>query len=161
MRHLRSLAVASLASGLLALLPGRMVAQGAATPEAALDAFMQAVADSNLSRMATLWGTEKGSAAKTKSPPDYERRLIITHAFLRGAKHRLAATHTAAGNSGSRRELTVEFSRNGCSRLAQVRAVQSKEGWLVNFVDLDAIGVPGRSCDQDEATRPAADSPGR
>jgi hypothetical protein len=35
-----------------------------------VDAFMQAVADSNLTQMASLWGTSAGPAAKTNQPSD-------------------------------------------------------------------------------------------
>jgi hypothetical protein len=45
-----------------------------AGPSHAVDAFMKAVADSNLTRMAELWGTKGGSAAETGKPTDYQRR---------------------------------------------------------------------------------------
>jgi len=56
---------------------GGAASQPAPVPsaEAAVRSFFQAVADSNIARMATLWGTEKGSAASTGQPPDYEKRL--------------------------------------------------------------------------------------
>ena len=50
---------------------------------------MQAVADSNLQKMARLWGTSAGPAAKTNQPPDYERRIVVMQAYLRNDDYRI------------------------------------------------------------------------
>ena len=52
------------------------------TATAAVENFMRAVNDSNLDAMASLWGTAKGPAAKTKQPPDYERRIVVMQSYL-------------------------------------------------------------------------------
>jgi hypothetical protein len=63
--------------------PGPTASAGPApTPEQAVRSFMQAAADSNLTRMAQLWGTRAGSAAKTGQPPDYQRRIAIMQFYL-------------------------------------------------------------------------------
>ncbi len=134
-----------LLAGVLLVAPPASAQGPATSSEAALSDFMKAVADSNLKGMAALWGTQKGSAAKTKAPPDYERRLLIMHAYLRGNSYRVAATQTE--ENADKRNMLVEFSRNGCNKVAQVRTVKSRnEGWLVNFIDLSAVGGPGQSC---------------
>jgi hypothetical protein len=56
------------------------------SPETAVKNFMQAIADSNITRMTQLWGTAKGPAAETKKPDDYEKRMVITQLYLRGAR---------------------------------------------------------------------------
>lgn len=147
MANRRHRTLSSLAFVLLVLAGRPLVAQAPpATGEAALADFMRAVTDSNLSRMASLWGTQKGSAAKTKAPPDYERRLIVMHAFLKGNTYRLAASQPEEGED--RRSFLVEFSRSGCNKVAQVRTVRSKnEGWLVNFIDLTSVPAPSKPCE--------------
>ncbi len=144
-RRLRTLP--ALAVALLFLTARPLLAQAPpATGEAALADFMRAVTDSNLSRMAALWGTQKGSAAKTKAPPDFERRLLVMHAFLKGNTYRLAASEPEEAEG--RRSFLVEFNRSGCAKVAQVRTVRTKnEGWLVNFIDLSAVSAPGKPCE--------------
>lgn len=144
-RSLRFLLPLALPTLVLSVTPA--VAQApAATGEAALADFMRAVSDSNLSRMALLWGTQKGSAAKTKAPSDFQRRIIVMHAYLKGNTYRLAAAEPE--KDGGRRSFLVEFDRGGCTKVAQVRVVRTKnEGWLVNFIDLAAINPPGKACD--------------
>jgi hypothetical protein len=126
--------------------PLRLAAQAPTSPDGALNAFMRAVADSNMTRMMQLWGTENGSAAKTKQPPDYQKRVFIMYSYLKGVSYKISGTQpdtTAVG----RRVLLVEFKRNECTGQTLVRTVKSKsEGWLVNSFDLASIGSPGRQC---------------
>lgn len=126
--------------------PVRLAAQGPQSPEAAVNAFMRAVQDSSMTRMMELWGTEKGSAAKTKSPPDYQKRVFIMYTYLKGTTYRIAGTQPDTSNA-ARRVLVVEFKRGECSGQSMVRTVKTKaEGWLVNSLDLATIGTPGRQC---------------
>ena len=117
----------------------------AATARESVGAFMEAVADSNLSKMAMLWGTSGGPAAVTGRPSDYERRVLVMHSFLRGAQHELANEYPAG--SDDRRTVVVRMSRGGCSYDLPVTAVRTAQyGWLVNEFDLSVIGAPGRAC---------------
>jgi hypothetical protein len=154
--------IATLALFAALLVPGRAAAQAPQTPEAALNAFMKAVADSNLGRMTELWGTAKGSASKTKQPSDYQRRVYILYAYLRGASHRVTMVQPDT-SEGKSRTMLVEFRRDDCEKSAQVRTVKSKsEGWLVNWIDIAAVGTPGRSCNEAapaEQGQPAAAPP--
>ena len=139
--------------------PVRLVAQAPASPEAAVTAFMKAVEDSNMTRMMQLWGTEKGSAAKTKQPPDYQKRVYVMYSYLRGASHRVSAMQPDTSDGSKRRTMVVELKRNDCTSQARVRTAQSKdEGWLVNWIDLPAVGTPGRQCG-DGQSAPAAQKP--
>jgi hypothetical protein len=105
---------------------------------------MQAVADSNLAKMATLWGTASGPAAKTHQPPDYERRIAIMQAYLRSDSYRLT---TDVPESDGRRALQVEIKRQTCTWSVPFIAVKTGDGsWLVNQVDLTAAGNPARPC---------------
>jgi hypothetical protein len=110
-----------------------------------VESFMQAVADSNLSRMATLWGTTAGPASKTNQPADHERRVAIMQAYLRNESHRLLPS-TPTGESSE--VVPVEIRRSLCTWVIPVTAVRlSDRSWLVNQVDLTKAGNPARPCE--------------
>ena len=143
MAHLR---LALLVVGAALAAPVRLAAQAPQSPEAAIGAFMKAVSDSNMTRMMQLWGTEKGSAAKTKQPPDYQKRIFIIYSYLKGATYRISGMQPDTSAAG-RRVMVVEFKRGECAGQSVVRTVHAKnEGWLVNSIDLAALGTPGRQC---------------
>jgi hypothetical protein len=120
--------------------------QPAKSAAAAVQGFMQAVADSNISKMASLWGTPSGPAAKTHQPQDWERRVAIMQAYLKSDSYRLTSD---VGESDVRRALQVEIRRQTCSWSVPFVAVKMADGsWLVNQVDLAQAGNPARPCDQ-------------
>ena len=120
----------------------------AANAEAAVQQFLEAVADSNLAKMAQLWGTAKGSAARTGQPNDYERLIIIMQAYLRDRRHRLMS-NAQEGNDPARRIVQVEFRRGDCVKMVPFTVVRSEPGdWLVNSIDLALLGGPGSNCDE-------------
>jgi hypothetical protein len=114
---------------------------------------MQAVADSNVEKMASLWGTASGPASQTKQPPDWQRRVAIMQAYLRNQSFRITSDVPEA--SQDRRTLQVEIKRDTCTWNVPFVAVKAREGsWLITQVDLAAAGNPARPCDD----RGAADS---
>ena len=123
----------------------------ATTPEAAVRNFMQAVADSNITRMARFWGTSRGPAAITGQPADYRDRLVVAQAFLRRSPFRLVRTEVVPAQT-ERRAVQVEFERTDadattCTKQVPFTALQAgKHGWIVVAIDLNQIGTPGRSC---------------
>jgi hypothetical protein len=119
--------------------------------EAAVQSFLRAVADSNLDKMAQLWGTSKGPAASTHQPSDYERRLIVVQAYLRGADFRIIS-NAEDGSSKDRRVLQVEMSRGGCDEIVPFTTSRAGKSWLVSGIALDALGSPGRRCGQGDST---------
>ena len=54
---------------------GAPAVEPATSARGAVQSFMQAVADSNVEKMASLWGTANGPASKTNQPPDWQRRV--------------------------------------------------------------------------------------
>ncbi len=111
----------------------------------AVEAFMQAVADTNLTAMASLWGTAAGPASRTRQPPDYERRVAIMHAYLRNESHRIVSDAPEA--AGTRHALQVEIRRQLCSWVVPFTAVKLNDGnWIVGQVDLTAAGNPAQPC---------------
>jgi hypothetical protein len=112
----------------------------------AVESFMQAVADSNLTQMANFWGSTGGPSARTRQPPDYERRIAIMHAYLRNESHRIVSDTPEAG--GTRHALQVEIRRQLCSWLVPFTAIKLGDGtWIVSQVDVTAAGNPARPCD--------------
>jgi hypothetical protein len=123
---------------------GTAPVQPAKSAAGAVQGFMQAVADSNLAKMASLWGTPGGPASKTKQPPDYERRIAIMQAYLRNDSFRVTSD---VGEAPNRRVLQVEIKRQSCSWSIPFVTIKLGDGsWLVNQVDLTAAGNPARPC---------------
>lgn len=131
---------------------------------------MQAAADSNLARMAELWGTRAGSALKTGQPPDYQRRLAIMQVYLSGAPYRLvpgsaAQIEPAGGDTAARlpgpgdetattRQVVVQLERQGCTKFVPFMVVKAIDNsWLINQVDLAAAGHPKRPCIPEKTDR--------
>jgi hypothetical protein len=115
------------------------------SPRGAVEQFLQAVADSNLPKMASLWGTAAGPAAKTNQPPDYQRRVVVMQAYLKNEG--TAITGDAADGGPDRHVVQVELRRDLCTRTVPFTVIKLADGtWLVNQVDLTAAGNPARPC---------------
>ena len=112
---------------------------------AAVQSFMQAVADSNLAKMASLWGTNAGPASKTHQPGDYERRIAIMQSYLRNDDSRIASD--TPEDNPSKHAVQVEIRRSACTWTVPFVVIQlADRSWLVNQVDLAAAGNPARPC---------------
>jgi hypothetical protein len=112
---------------------------------------MRAVADSNLSRMAELWGTSAGPVARTQ-PPDYQRRVQVIYAYLRGTSGRVVGE---LERHRDRVVLQVEITRTDCRRTVPMTVVRQPDGtWILSGFDLDAIGTPGRPCPSEDRRPP-------
>jgi hypothetical protein len=118
-----------------------------AAPAAVAAAFMQAVADSNLTQMGELWGTSKGSAASTNSPPNWAQRVAVMHAYLKGGTSKVVGEGDPSTAKPDRRQILVELNRAGCTKTVPFVLIRTKQGsWLVNSIDLNAAGTPGKAC---------------
>ena len=118
--------------------------QPAKSSSSAVQGFMQAVADSNLPKMADLWGTPNGSASKTKQPSDWERRIAIIQAYLRSDSFRLTSDVPEADGQ---RAVQVEIRRQACTWSVPFTVVKAGDGsWLINQIDLTQAGNPARPC---------------
>jgi hypothetical protein len=112
---------------------------------AAVESFLQAVADSNLDRMAALWGTAQGPAATTHMPTDYERRIVVMQHYLRHETARIVSD--TPETTENRHDIQVELRRQLCTWVVPFVAIRSTSGsWIVNQVDLTAAGNPARPC---------------
>jgi len=121
-------------------------------PVKAVQQFMQAVTDSNLTRMAELWGTAKGSAAETRQPADYQKRVAIMWAYLHGTT---AKVQGEVEHGGGRSVLAVEVSRSGCRKRVPFTVVRTDGGdWIINAIELGLVGAPGTPCPAEERSPP-------
>lgn len=106
---------------------------------------MRAVADSNLEKMASFWGTASGPASRTRQPSDWERRIVIMQAYLRNDSFRIVSD--VPDPDENRRAQLVEIKRKTCSWSVPFVSVKTRSGaWVVNQVDLTAAGNPARPC---------------
>jgi hypothetical protein len=135
-----------------AILAGCGGQQGSAptTPVAsssqALREFMSAAADSNLTRMAELWGSSRGPAAQTRIPDNYEKRLAVIQSYLRADSSRVVSDMPYTGDD-DRRRLVVQIFRQGCMKQIPATMLRVKGGWMVLDVELAAAGNPARPCE--------------
>lgn len=130
---------------------GAEAVKPASSARGAVQSFMQAVADSNVEKMALLWGTATGPAAKTNQPPDWERRVAVMQAYLRNQSFRIMSDSPEMDEN--RRAIQVEIRRETCTWTVPFVAIKSRDGsWLVNQVDLAAAGNPARPCSEETQT---------
>ncbi len=118
----------------------------AQSAEAAVRSFLKGVADSNLTVMATYWGSAAGPAARTNQPPDWEKRMVVMQAYLARADYRIVSD-VGSGGDAANRSLSVELRRPECIRLVPFTVIRAADGsWLVNQVDLASAGSPVKPC---------------
>ncbi len=118
-----------------------------ASASLAMRTFMQAAADSNLARMAQLWGTADGPASETGQPPGWEKRLVVIQAYLRGDSTRLVSDVPVTGSENQRRVIVALY-RSGCVKQIPATVTRSKNrGWLVEVVNVQSAGNPARPCE--------------
>ena len=115
------------------------------SPEAVVTQFLRAVADSNITGITELWGTERGPASVTRQPDEYRRRAVIIQSYLRHDSARIVSQVPGAADPASR-DLIVEIARRGCVKRVPFTTVPYQGGWLVSSVDLNAAGNPARGC---------------
>jgi len=124
-------------------------------PTLAVQQFMRAVADSNLTVMGQLWGTSAGSAAQTGKPSDWQRRVAVIYTFLKGSNAKVLAE---VERSGSKSTLAVEVTRPDCRKRIPWTLERTKDDrWMISSIELGALGTPGRPCPPEEQRKPGED----
>ncbi len=138
------LAIVSVTAGCAA---SNVTQTGAAanTPSVAVEQFMLAASDSNLTRMSELWGTEKGAAASTGEPQDHGRRMVIMQTYLRGVAVRTLGE--VATTRSDRMMVTTELSRGPCKVTLPITTVRAGNRWIVNQFDLAQAGTVNKPCE--------------
>lgn len=115
------------------------------SPSAVVEEFMRATSDSNLIRMSELWGSSKGSARSTGYPKDYQKRVAIMNAYLKGVSAR--ALSEVDANSSNERIVTTELSHGICRVTIPVTTVKTKGGWIVKSFDLSQAAEANKPCE--------------
>ena len=124
--------------------PGQVRPAGSAS--SSVTEFLRAVSDSNLSKMADLWGTAAGPSSRTRQPPDYERRVAVMQAYLRHDDSRIVNDTPEA--IPTRHTVQAELRRSACTWTVPFVVIQLADGgWIVNSVDLATAGNPVRPCE--------------
>lgn len=114
------------------------------TASGAVQEFIRAIADSNLTRVAQLWGNAKGPAARTHLPKDYEKKIVIMQAMIRSPE--IKTLGDVPGENGMR-TVTAQLSSHGCTVTIPVNVVKAKEGWLVHDFKLDDAAAVNKPCE--------------
>jgi len=116
------------------------------SPESAVETFLTSVADSNLAKMAQFWGTAKGSAAETKEPSDYLKRIEVMQVYLRHNSFEIASTRPSQDGDDAR-DILVDLQRGTCVRQVPVQVVRTRASrWIIRNIDLTALGNPLAPC---------------
>ena len=132
-------------------------ARGQVTPspdaDASLHAFLQGAVDSNVTAMAEHWGTQRGSAARTGKPEDYQKRVMIMQAYLKGTTNRVVGTDPVPGEN-NQRLIQIEFTRAGCVAVVPFTMIRTGRGeWLVYNFNLELVPSAGRVCEGRDTTQ--------
>jgi len=138
----RNFALLVLASAPIAV--SAQATAASATPSAAVVDFMRALGDSNLTRMAQLWGTAKGPVSRTK-PKNYEKQIVIMQLFLHGATAQTLGE--VPGEKSGKRTVTTMLSHSGCTVTIPFTVAKASEGWVVENFDLDRAGQVNHPCE--------------
>ena len=127
--------------------PGQLAPQ---SPQETLAQFMSAVKDNNLSRMGTLWGSERGAAATWMKSDQLKERLSVIQKYVNHAGYRVVEGPLGVPGHDNMQSFRVELQRQGgCTVVFPIDLVRTKNGgWVVNDVHLGSIPTPGAACRQ-------------
>src|SRR5690242_6154046 len=130
--------------GLLATLAGcggrgRVAAAASpATPDQTIEQFLSAVNATDLDRMATLWGDQRGSVASRNDMSDAERnqRLTIMQRMLKSDSHLITSTDAT---DPTKRVVSVALIQGSRRFVVPFTVVPTRAGgWLIREIGLDA-----------------------
>src|SRR5438309_495485 len=125
--------------------PGKLAPQ---SPQETLAQFMSAVKENNISRMGTLWGSERGPATNWMKSDQLRERLAVLQIYLNHVGYRVVEGPLPVPNKEDRRLLRVELQRStSCTVVVPIELARTKEGrWLVVGTDLASIPNPAAAC---------------
>jgi hypothetical protein len=125
--------------------PGKIAPQ---SPQETLAQFMSAVKDNNISRMGTLWGSERGPATNWMKSDQLRERLSVVQKYVNHAGYRVIEGPLAVPGHDNMKSFRVELQRDpGCTVVFPIDLVRTKDGgWVVNDVHLGSIPTPGLPC---------------
>ncbi len=113
-----------------------------AAPETTVEAFLTAVNDNDLDRMALLWGDETGPSTRSRriSRDERRQRLIIMQRLLRSESRRLSVTDAS---QPGRRVIAAELTLGTRRFTVSFVCVETRAGgWLVREIPNLEAAVP-------------------
>lgn len=110
---------------------------GAATPSAALSAFLAAAKAGDLQAMSVIWGTAGGPARGTMPAAELEMREIFISKCIRHDRFTVLSESQA---QGGKRVMNVQLTMGSLTRASNFTLVPGPQGrWYVETVDLPAL----------------------
>jgi hypothetical protein len=95
--------------------------------------------------MAAYWGTSAGPASNSMPRDELEKRLTVMRVYLAHERYEFVSSDLAPGES-NRRTVRARLTRSSCTPVVPFTLVRYRQGWLVENVDLTAVGNPTQVC---------------
>ena len=133
---------------------GMDLPEGAASPEQAVETFLDAVmesqrakaagefteADEAYARMASVFGTEKGSISRSFPADEVYDRMLVLAACFRPTAYRIITQPDPRARQARQTRVTVELRRGQQAIALPFRLVLSKdERWFIEQIDVSNI----------------------
>ena len=110
---------------------------GAASPKAAVQAFLEAARAEDLQAMSAVWGTEKGPARDQLDAAQFEKRELILICHFKADSDRIVSE---GPSERGERMLKVQLTKRGRTRETRFYTVQGpSERWYVVNANLDEV----------------------
>ncbi len=134
--------------------PSLSVPEGAASPEQAVETFLNAVraaqtaraageftdADRAYEQMAAVFGTERGSIHRSFSAEEVRNRMLVLAACLRPSSYRIITAPDPQAFRAKRAQVTVELRRGAQSATLPFRLVYGRgERWFIEQIDVSSF----------------------
>jgi hypothetical protein len=145
MTHLKSSVLAVTLLTLPACAARQGAPGGAGGPEQTVAAFLDAVRSNSIGTMAAYWGTSAGPASNSMPRDELEKRLTVMRVYLAHERYEFVSSDLAPGES-NRRTVRARLTRSSCTPVVPFTLVRYRQGWLVENVDLTAVGNPTQVC---------------
>ena len=113
-------------------------ASGAATPRAAVEAFIGAIGAQDLQAMSAVWGNKDGPArdARVFSRDEMEQRELYLVRCLKHDRFRVLGESPAADNE---RVFTVELVRGTLTRVTDFYTARGADRWYVRSANMEPV----------------------
>ena len=122
------------AGGPAPALPG--AATGAASAQAAVETFMDAVKAQDLQTLGAVWGTTRGPARDQMNREELEKRLIVIQCKLDHDRWQFVSDRPAL-SAGGRQTFRIQLSYRQVTGQTTATTVRAEDGrWYVEDIDL-------------------------
>jgi hypothetical protein len=110
---------------------------GAASPRAAVDAFLDAAKNQDIQAMSAVWGSTQGPAREYSPHDQTEKRLLVMMCFL---KHDKSSVGTPTAAVGGRLDFPVTLSQGDLTRSTTITTLAGPNSrYYVETFDMKAV----------------------